>query len=305
MLKKYEITDRKVCECPPENEAPIMVFSSPDENEKRNLIDNYKIDEHTLHSALDKDEQPRLEFEPNHVAVILKSPKNYSGRDHFLFKVLSFGMFLFKDKLVIITDKDVPLFNGKPMPKTACIQDVFFKIILRSISHFFEHLKVINQITDELEHKINASMENKYLLNLFTLEKSLVYYLSAIGSNSAVIERIKSNSAKIGISPDHLEFLEDLLIENNQCLRMAEIYSNVLSGLMDARVSIVGNNLNVLMKTLNIITIGLTVPILIVSVFSMNVDIPLKNHPLAFWIILGMSMFGMMMFMLFWKFKKW
>ncbi|MCI0471374.1 MAG: magnesium transporter CorA family protein, partial [Candidatus Aminicenantes bacterium] len=148
-------------------------------------------------------------------------------------------------------------------------------------------------------------MENRNLLNLFVLEKSLVYYLNAINSNGIVIEKIRNNATKIDISPELLGFLDDIHIENNQCYKQAEIYSNILTGLMDARGSIVGNNLNVLMKTLNIITIGIMVPTFVVSAFSMNVKIPLSGSPAAFLIIMGMAAISVLSFMLFWKFKKW
>jgi len=149
-------------------------------------------------------------------------------------------------------------------------------------------------------------MENKYLLNLFILEKSLVYYLNAINSNAMVIEKIKNNTIKIGIDSDTQEFLDDLLIENSQCFKQAEIYSNILSSLMDARASIVGNNLNVLMKTLNIITITIMMPTLVVSIFSMNVSLPLlHDHPLSFWLVLGLAMLSGVGFLFFWKRKKW
>ncbi len=305
MLIKYEIIERKVCEALPESQAPIHFFMNPDENEKKLLINEYKLDEHTLNSSLDPDEQARLEFEPEHLAIIFKSPKNYSGKDQFFFKVSSFGMFLFKDLIIVVSSAETPLFNGKHFSKIGSVRDAFLKIVFRAISHFNEHLKIINQVSDELEHKINASMENKYLLNLFTLEKSLVYYLNAINSNSIVIEKLKINSAKLELSQEQQEYLDDLIIENNQCLRQAEIYSNVLAGLMDARVSIVSNNLNVLMKTLNIITIGIMVPTFVVSLFSMNVTIPIQAHPFAFWIILGISIISVVGFMIFWKFKKW
>ena len=117
-------------------------------------------------------------------------------------------------------------------------------------------------------------MENKYLINLFSLEKSLVYYLNAINSNGVLIEKIRHNAARIGFTQEKMELLDDIIIENNQCYRQAEIYSNILASLMDARVSIVSNNLNVLMKTLNIITIAIMVPTFVVSRFSMNVKIP-------------------------------
>jgi len=133
----------------------------------------------------------------------------------------------------------------------------------------------------------------------------LVYYLNSINSNGFVLERLKLNAAKIGFAVEELEFLDDTIIENSQCYKQAEIYSNILAGLMDARVSIVSNNLNVLMKTLNIITIAIMVPTLVVSAFSMNVAIPLQGHPRAFWIIMGLAVTSVMGVIYLWRMKRW
>ncbi|HPS20538.1 MAG TPA: magnesium transporter CorA family protein [Candidatus Omnitrophota bacterium] len=284
MLATYKIEDKRICESPRET-ATIWSFINPDENEKKSLINDFKLDEHTLLSVLDPDELARLEFEPDHTAVIFKQPKNYSGKEQLSFKVASMGLFLFNDKLVIILPEDIPLFSGKIFNTVDSLKDLFLKIIYRSIFHFLEHLKIINMITEEIEHKISVSMENKYLLNLFSLEKSLVYYLNAINSNNFVFAKLRNNAVKIEFSQKETEFLDDMIIENGQCFGQAEIYSNILASLMDARVSIVSNNLNILMKTLNLITIIIMVPTLVVSFFSMNVNIPLQGHPQAFWII--------------------
>jgi len=179
------------------------------------------------------------------------------------------------------------------------------RLIYRSIFHFLEHLKAINMVSADLEQRIHAAMENRYLLNLFTLEKSLVFYLSSINSNEMLIEKLRLNAAKIGFSPESIELLDDIHVENNQCRRQAEIYSNILASLMDARASIVGNNLNMLMKTLNIITISIMVPTLVVSVFSMNVDIPFDNKtgsPFGFWIIMAMALGSMFLFVKTWTY---
>ena len=179
-------------------------------------------------------------------------------------------------------------------------------MINRSIFHFLEHLKIINTISTELEQKINQAMENRQLINLFGLEKSLVYYVASINSNGTVIEKLKLNSAKIGFTPEEVEFLDDIIIENAQCNKQAEIYPNILAGLMDARVSIVSNNLNLLIKTLNIITIAIMVPTLVVSIFSMNVKLPIsESHPLTFWVIMGMAAASLATFMYLWWRKKW
>ena len=304
MVRQFRLCDSRIEECAADG-ATIQFYINPTEEEKRYLIDVLKIDEHTLASALDPDELSRLEFEPEHVALIFKRPKNYSAEDLFSFRTASTGYFLFKDKLVCLLSEDLPLFEGKIFSRSASLEEVMLKKIYRTIYHFIDHLKIINRISEELEHKINRAMENRYLINLFTLEKSLVYYLNAINSNAMVIEKIRHYAAKFGFNQESLELLDDIIVENAQCYKQAEIYSNILTGLMDARGTIVGNNLNVLMKTLNIITIGIMVPTFIVSAFSMNVGIPLARHPLAFWFIMGLAAIGVFGFMVFWKIKKW
>lgn len=304
MLKRFQVQGGKVVEAPPDA-GNVFVYVNPDESERRFLVDVEKLDEHTLNSSLDPDELSRLEFEPEHIAVIFKRPKHYRAEDEFLFRVGSTGLFLFQDKVIIVLAEDVPLFDGRPFTKIYSLPDLVLRMIYRSIFHFLEHLKVIALISDELEDKISVAMENKYLLNLFVLQKSLVYFLNAINANGVLIERLRTNARKIDLASEEVEFLDDIIIENNQCYRQAEIYANILAGLMDARVSIVSNNLNVLMKTLNIITIGIMVPTLVVSAFSMNVHIPMEDYPNAFWVILLLGAVSVLGFMLFWRHKKW
>lgn len=305
MLRRYQIENAKVVETADEK-APILLFVNPDESEKRRLVDVYQVDEHTLNSALDPDEQARLECEPNHIAFIYKRPKNYSGDDQLLFKASTMGVFYFGDLLILVVAEDTSLFEGKQLAKVATVRELMIRLVYRSIFHFTEHLRIINQIADDVEQKINKAMENRYLINLFALQKSLVYYQNAVNSNGALIEKIRHNSVRFGFTQEEMELLDDIVIENNQCYRQAEVYSNILASLMDARASIVSNNLNVLMKTLNIITISIMVPTFVVSVFSMNVSLPfgLKEHP-AFWIIMGLSAVSMVGFLAFWKYKKW
>jgi len=304
MLKNYDLDSGRICEGG-NDPLSVMVFINPDGEEKKTLVDEFRIDEHTLNSALDPDELSRIEFEPNHVALIFKMPRNYSEKDQLLFRVASTGAFLFKDRLLIVIPDDIPLFNGKPFTRVQSFTDLLLRLVSRSISHFRDHLKAINMLTDELEHKINTSMENRYLINLFTLEKSLVYFLNAINANGVVMEKMKHTAAKIGFSMEEVELLDDIIIENNQCNKQAEIYSNILASLMDARVSIVSNNLNILIKFLNIITIAIMVPTFVVSAFSMNVPLPLHGNGLSFWIIMGLAILSVLGFMLFWKYKKW
>ncbi len=304
MLKQLYITDGKITDSG-QGEALVWVYTAPDEAERKYLVEQLKIDEHTLNSALDPDELSRLEFEPEHSAMIFKRPKHYTAQDNFLFRVVSTGVFLFKDRLIIVRTDDASLFEGRPFIKMQTVQDVFLKLIYRAIAHFVEHLRAINMISGELEQQINLSMENKYLLNLFTLEKSLVYYLSAINSNAVLIEKLRNNAPKLGLTPENVEFLDDILIENSQCRGQTEIYSQVLSSLMDARASIISNNLNVRIKALTIITIGIMLPTFIVSLFSMNVPIPMQERGFAFWIIIGITATSVAALAFLWRKLRW
>jgi magnesium transporter len=304
MLNEYSINASRVVPCE-KGEGVVLVYVNPSEDEKRFLVRDLLLDEHTLNSALDPDELSRLEFEPEHLAVIFKKPKNYSTEDEFLFKVNSMGLFLFRERLVIVIPDDIQLFNGKVFNNVRSLHDVLLKILYRTIFHYLDHLKAINLISESLEQKINASLENKYLLNLFSLEKSLVYYLNAINSNAVVIDRIRNHAERLALNTENRELLDDISIENTQCYRQAEIYSNILASMMDARVSIVSNNLNVLMKTLNIITIAIMVPTFVVSAFSMNVRIPMAGIHNAFYLVIGLALLSVIGFYLFWKWKKW
>lgn len=304
MQKGYCVKDGKLVEVEGDS-PPITVFINPTESEKRYCIDVLKIDEHTLNSALDPDELSRLEFEPEHVAVIFSRPRNYSTADRYLFKGGSVGVFMFKERMVLVVAEDVPLFDSVQFSKVQTNAGLLIKLILGAVIHFRGHLRGISIIADELQDEINKAMENKQLINLFTLEKSLVYYLNFIHSNGLLLERLRINAAKIGFTPEEMELLEDTIIENNQCYKQAEIYSNILASLMDARASIVANNLNVLMRNLMIISIALMTPTLVVSIFSMNVPLPLQGHPAAFHIIVTLALLSAIIVMrIFWG-RKW
>lgn len=304
MKKSFLLSDNKLV-LSSENDCTVMIFENPDDEEKKKLTEKFKIDEHTLQSSLDPDELSRLEFESDHIALIAKKPKRYSSDDNFLFKVTSYGLFLFADKLIIVTDEPLSFIDDKKFMKVGSLRELTIKILFQSVFHFNEHLKSISLISSDLENKLRESMENKYLLYMFSLSKSLVYYLNAISSNSILLQKLTINETKMQLTEDEKEILEDLRIENSQCYRLAEIYSNILSGMMDARASIVSNNLNSLMKTLNIITIGIMVPTFVVSAFSMNVKIPLEERPEAFWIIMGFAIISVLGFLAFWRLKKW
>ena len=266
------IVDGKLVDLEP-GLSTVQIYVNPGADERKELVERLRLDEHTLASALDPDELARVELEPDHLAIIFKRPTNYSSQDRLSFKVTSIGMFLLRDRLVVVMRDEGPLFDGRPLVNIQGIQELVLRILSRTVQHFTGHLKVINTVAAEIEDRIGTSLDNKSLLQMFAIEKSLVYYVNAIHSNGAVIERLKTNAqnpATVGFQPQQVEFIDDLLIENRQCYELAMIYSNILASLMDARASIISNNLNVMMKNLNALVIAVAVPSFFAAVGGMS-----------------------------------
>lgn len=271
MVKSFALSNNLLV--PSESiDSPILVFINPDTSEKQMLLHSFSIDEHTLLSALDPDEVPRLEINTDSLSLIWKRPMNYSGQDNFYFNVASVGLFMVKDRLAIVLTEEIsiaPTGAGK-VHRLDSLTNVLLAFLYETIYHYLEHLKVIKMISRDLQKKINTSMENKHLIQMFNLSESLVYYANAISGNNAVLTRLRSHAEKSGFSAPMLELLDDLIIENNQCFKQAEIYSTVFSGLMDARGTLVNNNMNVLLKNLTIINVVFLPLNLIASVGGMS-----------------------------------
>ena len=302
----YKLESGRLVPCEP-NEAQIIGYISPTIDDEAELQEHYNIDYHTLQSSLDPDELSRLEFEPDHAAIIFKRPRSFCADDNFLLKLTSTGIFVYKRYLVIVMADDSSIFEGRVPFPVESINDVILRLLYQSTMHFEGHLKAINMLSDSLERRINTSLENKYLLNMFALEKSLVYILNSITSNGALLERLKALSAKLGFNGNQVGVLEDLIIENQQCYRRADIHTQVLSNLMGTRASIVSHNLNQLIKKFTIWTVAIMLTNFVVGLFGMNValPIPMEEASWPFWFINIIGLIAGGFVFLLWRMKKW
>lgn len=233
----------------------VEVYANPDPAERQELIDGLGIDEHALASALDPEEVSRIEVEGERVFIIWKRPNSYSGDERMTFEVRSLGILLERNRLVLVqADEELPLDNRK-LRACRSYNELLLRLLMSSTHHYLGHLRVIRHVSRELQVKLNTAMENAVFLQMFGLSESLVYYVNALDANSGVLTRMASMSQRLGFTPDETELLEDLIIDNRQCLRQGEIYTSILAGLMDARGNIINNNMNVLLRNLTIINI--------------------------------------------------
>lgn len=254
MLERYDFINGKIV--PTENsKAKVLIYIQPDETERSTLETVYGILRHSIESALDPDELGRMEKQGDHWAFIIKTPCNYTSEDQLLFTVTSIGLFLYKDLLIIIRQDALDLNDYRQIHSIKNVKEAFLAILYGTTFHFVSHIKVITMLSESLEKRISTSMENHFLLNMFSLEKSLVFFVNAISSNEVVIETLRENADKFKFTIAQMDILNEIYIENRQCDKQAEIYSNILTGLMDARGSVVNNNLSILIKRLTIVSV--------------------------------------------------
>ena len=256
MLRCYDLADGRVQSCPEGQTGMIQIYSAPTSEEKDYLTAICGIDPHTLESALDEDEVSRVEYDENYTAVIMKRPRNFRLERRLSFKVSTVGAFLFSDRIIVLQDNPMPLFEHGRMPlRGNTVQGILLRLLHHATQHFLQHLRIIRNISDEIENKIEYAVTNKSLMNIFALRKSLIYYESATNANLLLLRRLKNDAKRIGFSENEWDFLEDVITENEQCDNLANIYANILEGMSDARTAVSSNNLAVIMKYLAIISV--------------------------------------------------
>jgi magnesium transporter len=173
---------------------------------------------------------------------------------------------------VIVLTEDIPVSDPtvRQFSRLESPMDVLFNFLSNTIHHYLEHLKVIKMISRDLQQKINTSMENKHLIQMINLSESLVYYTNAISANDSVLVRLRSFAEKQTFPTQTIALLDDLIIENTQCYKQADVYATVFAGLMDARGTLINNNMSLLLKKLTIINIVFLPLNLIASIGGMS-----------------------------------
>ena len=230
MLKYYKIENGRITKAPDEDSADIVLMDSPSQEQRGALVKKYEIAEHTIASAFDNDELSRVEYDDDFTTIVFKKPRNYTAEDNFEFRVESFGIFVFEDWVLLLSDSEIPLMDSRRFSKIDSLNTFVVKLLNYSVYHFNEHLKIINRISEELEDKLQNTLDNKYLLYMFTLNKGLIYYVSALNSNEALLKKLQMGRG-MQFDENERELLDDVVIENRQSLQQAEIYANILASL--------------------------------------------------------------------------
>ncbi|MFB6319923.1 magnesium transporter CorA family protein [Saccharicrinis sp. FJH54] len=258
--------------------------TKPTNEEIQKITSEFRLPADLQNDILDADERPRVEFEEDWTLIILRIPVEQTNNG-VPFYTVPLAIFITDDftLTICLQDNDV-LPIGQPSPFREQYSQItdninfILRLFLRSGNLYLKYLKQINQMTSAIEQDLEKSIKNRELNKLLKMEKCLVYFITSIKANEIVLAKLRT-SKKI-TSEINEDLLEDAIIENKQALEMAQIYSDIQSGMMDAFASVISNNLNVVMKQLTLISIILMIPTLIASIFGMNVPNGMEE---SFW----------------------
>ena len=280
---------------------------SPTEEDIRFLTDKMGVPQSFFGDIEDIDERSRLEIEDEWILMILRIP--YKVDESIPFITVPLG-FIIKDDVIITVchykTEMIPDFIQYADRKGVEVKqpwDLVFRLFLSSSVWYLKYLKQINNQMHAAEIELEKSIRNEELQRLLKIEKSLVFLITSLRGNDNLLIKVKNLRSQRKYFDEDL--VEDVEIEQRQAQDSARIYSDILSGTMDAYASVISNNLNIVMKRLTSISIILMLPTLIASLYGMNVPNSLENNPYGFLIVLVVSLlFSAIGFIVF-KWRNW
>ncbi len=267
----------------PEHGTWVNILPPFKQEEFTDVSETLEIPIEFLQDSLDIDERPRFELSDNVRMVVIKTPtENNSFENGAIKKFLNTFQ------------------NRHPDKRNMMVLKIFEKVT----QTFMEYLKEINHRRNVLEQRLYEASRNEELFELMRIQKSLVYFVTALRSNELVLIKMERTNF-LGLNEEEREFLNDQIIDMSQALEMANIYTNILSSTLDAFASIIANNQNLVLKRLAGITIILQFPVLVASIYGMNVPIPYADKPHAFYVPILMALSISLLMAWYFVKKKW
>lgn len=267
---------------------------SPSEAEINEVCNKTCVSDDFIRYALDYEEKARIDIEDDGtILFILDVPIIEKEQDAEIYTTMPVGLIVVRDEFFITVSLKKNKIIGnleRSMNKRVITYKksrFIFQFFYENASVFLKLLKQINKETEVAESILKKTLQNKELLKLLNLEKSLVYFTTSLKANEIVMEKTLRGKI-IKLYDEDEDLLEDAIIENKQAIEMSKIYSDILNGTMDAYASIISNNLNGVMKMLTSLTVILAIPTLIASLWGMNVPVPFQNSNFGFIIMLVM-----------------
>ncbi len=293
MIEIFKTVNNEIVHADSFEEGVWVNLVNPNEEEIKKVNNALNVEMDFLRAALDEEERARIENDNGQTLIIVDTPVTEKEGDRMtLYTTIPLAIILMKHIIITVCLKEDTLLSDFSSNKVKTFFTQYktrfvLQVLHRNATKYLQYLKHIDKTSNRIEQDLHKSMKNKELIQMLKLEKSLVYFSTSLKSNEVVLEKLMKYE-HIKNYPEDTDLLEDAIIENKQAIEMANIYSSILTGTMDAFASIISNNLNIVMKFLTSVTIVMAIPTMISSFFGMNVSLPLAG-PYSFWVIVALA----------------
>ena len=267
-------------------------MSNPTDKEIELVCKSTQIPEEYVKAALDSEERAHIEREDNVLMAVTDIPITEEDDDKYTYSTLPFGFISNENTIVTVCINETSivydLMAGRYVKDFNIHKRTRFLLQLQYViaKKYLQYLKQIDRASQRVQAELEKAMKNEGLIEMLSLEKSLVYFSTSLRANTAVLDKFP-RLVKFFEEDDDL--WDDVLIENRQAIEMSNIYRDILSGTMDTYASIISNNLNVVMKTLTVLTLLVDTPAMIAALWGMNTGVPFEGKLWGFWVVVGIN----------------
>jgi magnesium transporter len=277
----------------------------PTEKEIKLLAKSLNLDFTVLEDGLDENEISRIETDKaDNFYMIMRFPIKDNNSNIITIPML----------VVITTDNIITLCKEKndiidsflTSRNDFCTThktNFLLKIILKIFGSYDLYLNRILKDIKSKKIKI-GNLENKDILFLVQEEETLNNFVSSLFPAINILEKILSGRY-ITIYEKDKNIMEDLVMDSNQTMELSRAGSRSIKNIREAYSAILTNELNKIMKILTFVTIFLTIPTIVSSIFGMNMSLPLEENPFAFLFIIIIIVLLSALFFAIIKRKRW
>lgn len=273
----------------------LVYLINPSPEEIQRTADLLRLPATFLTDSLDRNERPRIEHHHDNVLMVLNAPTAGDadgGPGTVPYRTHPLGLILTPQHTLVVSRIALPLLDqlldsGALTP--GALQTRFMLQLFRAVAQSYDRsLLEINQQISGLQRKLRVAYHNQELFALINLNKSLVFFSTALSAMTILYKRIMAGH-DLAIDPADRTRMAEILVDLEQSAEITEIRREGLSNLMDAYAAIIHNNLNGVLKLLTTLAILLVIPTMVGSVFSMNVALPYEEEWIST-IVIGVGM---------------
>ncbi|MEE3393809.1 MAG: magnesium transporter CorA family protein [Lachnospiraceae bacterium] len=274
MLRIYRTDDQKLHTEVKMDPGCWINLVDPTTDEAEDVADALDLDVHDVLAARDEEESSRIELEDNYTLILvdIPTPETIHGKESYT--TIPMGIILTQEHIVTVCTVETPVLqpflDGRVREFSTKKKLRFvYQILFRIATLYQVNLRLIDKKRTALEEKIGH--EDVDLLDLHTLESTLVYFATSLRANDAVLDRL-TRYKRLEQYDEDKELLDDIIIENKQAIEMTTIYRDILSGTRELLSSVIDKKMNNVIKYLTSITLVLGIPNIISGFYGMNVN---------------------------------